>query len=55
MSNKTRPQLTQQIAFAAAQDVAQRLMRKAGRKVWSEDDYNAAVREYERLWPEEAS
>jgi hypothetical protein len=25
-------------------------MRKAGREVWSEEDFNAAAAEFERLW-----
>jgi hypothetical protein len=28
-------------------------MRQAGRSVWNEDDYSAAVEEFNRLWPEE--
>lgn len=45
--------MTPQIARAAAWDAANRNMRKNGRKVWNEEDYNVAVAEYDRLWPEE--
>lgn len=41
--------LTQEIARAAAQDAANRHMRKHGRTKWSIDDYNIAVKEYNRL------
>jgi hypothetical protein len=46
-----KPQMTYLIAHAAAADAADRSMRAAGRKAWSEDDYNAAVAEFERLFP----
>jgi hypothetical protein len=49
-----RPRLTKAMALAAAADVANRSMRAAGRTAWSVSDYNAAVRELERLWPEPA-
>lgn len=42
-------QLTQPLAWAAAQDAGSRSMHKARRETWSVDDYNAAVREYSRL------
>jgi hypothetical protein len=29
-------------------------MRAGGRTAWSADDYNAAMREFDRLWPLEA-
>lgn len=45
--------MTKEIAHAASQDAANRSMRKAGRKSWNVDDYNVAVDEYNRLWPEE--
>lgn len=43
--------MTYDLAMAAAWDAANRSMRKAGRKVWSVDDYNAAVDEFYRLMP----
>lgn len=47
----TRPKLTQQIAHAAARDAGNASMRKAGRKKWNSDDFYAASRECNRLWP----
>ncbi len=43
-----RPSL-EQLARAAAQDAGNRSMRKAGRKQWSQADWNAATREYHRV------
>jgi len=43
--------LTKETARAAATDAGNRSMRKAGRTIWNEDDYNAAVDEFDRLWP----
>lgn len=43
--------MTKAIAYAAGRDVANRAMRKAGRKKWSREDYNAACAEVERLMP----
>ncbi len=53
MENETMPKpiLTHDLAWAAAQDAANRSMRAGNRTVWNVDDYNAAVREYNRLWP----
>ena len=45
--------LTRKIAWAAAIDAGCLSMRKAGRTHWSEEDYNAAAREFDRLWPED--
>ena len=39
------------VARAAATDAGNRAMRAAGRKAWSEEDYNAAVTEFNRLLP----
>jgi hypothetical protein len=39
-------------ARAAGQDAGNRAMRTAGRSRWSRADYNAAVREFNRLHPE---
>lgn len=41
--------LTPDLAFAAATDKGNASMRRAGRKVWNRDDYNACIREYNRL------
>ena len=49
----SQPVLTRGLAYAAATDAGNRSMRKAGRSAWNEDDYNAAVTEFTRLWPEE--
>ena len=40
-----------ELARAAATDAGNRSMRKAGRKVWSQDDADAAADEYNRLVP----
>lgn len=45
--------MTEPLARAAAWDEGNRSMRRAGRKVWNVDDWNAAAAEYARLWPEE--
>ena len=47
--------MTLTLIHAAATDTGNRSMRSAGRTVWSEEDYNAAAREYDRLdpWPGE--
>ena len=39
------------LAWAAVTDVGNRSMRAVARSVWSEDDFNAAAREFNRLWP----
>jgi len=44
--------MTPEIARAAATDAGNASMREAGRTKWNEDDYNAAVRMYNRLLPE---
>lgn len=46
-----RPALTDAIARAAATDAGERSARAAGRKAWDAADYDAAVREYDRLAP----
>ena len=43
--------MTQDLARAAGMDTADRNMRQAGRTEWSEEDWNDAVAEYDRLWP----
>lgn len=46
-----RPVMTYELAMAAAADAANRAMRSGGREVWSQEDYNAGVREFDRLFP----
>jgi len=41
--------LTREIIAAAARDAGNRSMRRAGRKEWSEPDYDATCEEYARL------
>lgn len=43
--------MSYELAMAAAKDVADRRMRAAGRAKWNRSDYNAMVREFNRLWP----
>ena len=43
--------LTEELARASGTTEADRNMRRAGRKVWNADDYNAAVKEFDRLIP----
>lgn len=43
--------MTYHMAYAAAQDAANRRMRAAGRSVWNKADYNFAAKEFDRLWP----
>ncbi len=43
--------LTRDIVYAAAFDAGNRSMRKAGRIVWSEEDFDAAAEAFARLWP----
>jgi len=42
--------LTYELAMAAGQDVANKRMRKANRKSWNREDYNAAAIEVNRLF-----
>lgn len=44
--------MTYQLAMAAARDAGNRSMREAGRTKWNQADYNAMVREFNRLWPQ---
>lgn len=41
--------LTEDLIRAAAQDAGNRSMRAGKRSKWNRDDFDAAVREYERL------
>ena len=45
--------LSRDLAWAAVTDAGNRSMRAAARSVWSEQDFNAAAREFNRLWPPE--
>jgi hypothetical protein len=51
MTKGGRVLMTYSLAMAAGQDAANRQMRKAGRKKWSRDDYNEAVRKFNALYP----
>lgn len=42
--------LTPKIIHSAATDAGNRNMRKNGRTIWDEDDFEAAARESERLY-----
>ncbi len=44
--------MTESLARSAGMDVANRLMRAADRTSWNEEDYNAAVAEFNRLCPD---
>ncbi len=44
-------QLDRELAWAAATDAANRSMRRAGRAVWSHEDYQVACAVFERLCP----
>jgi len=46
-----RIQLTEQLARAAATDAGNAHARRHDRHAWNEDDYNAAVAEFDRLIP----
>lgn len=45
--------LTRDLAWAIAQDGANRQMRAAGRSKWSRADYDLAIETFDRLWPKE--
>lgn len=49
---ETRERQRHDLAIAAGADEADRQMRAAGRTSWTREDYNAAVREYERVDPQ---
>lgn len=46
-----KPELTKELARAAATDAGNRSMRDGGRTVWNADDRNVAFAEFNRLWP----
>ena len=46
-----KPMMTFDLAHAAASDAGNRSMRKTGRSRWNEDDWNAMVETFDRLWP----
>ena len=48
-----RMTMTRELARAAGTDAGNRRMRADNRKGWNADDYNAAVAEFDRLWPVE--
>ena len=43
--------MTYDLAMACGKDAANARMLRAGRKKWSRDDYNEAVRKFEALYP----
>jgi len=43
--------MTYDLAMAAARDAGDRHMCEADRTKWNQADYNAMVREFNRLWP----
>jgi len=45
--------LTYNITHSTGFDAGQRSMHEGCRSVWNLDDYNAAAREFARLWPDE--
>jgi hypothetical protein len=45
--------MTRKLAWAIATDAGNASMRAAGRANWNDDDYNAAVEVFNRLWPED--
>ena len=45
--------LTYNISHSAGFDAGNRSMNEGCRSVWNLDDYNAAAREFARLWPDE--
>ena len=45
--------LTRALAWAASMDAGNRSARKAGRKAWASEDLDAAIAEFDRLWPRE--
>jgi hypothetical protein len=47
----SKPTITPDLAWRAATDAGNRAMRAAGRTHWSHDDYQTAIREFERLLP----
>ena len=49
MIPKARITLTPELSHASGTDAANRQMRSAGRKRWSVEDYNLAVRTQARL------
>ena len=49
----TKITLTRKLAYALGRDAGIRSARAAGRTAWNEDDWNAACKEFDRLWPVE--
>jgi len=43
--------LTYKLAMAAGQDAGNRHMRRAGRSVWDDSDWDTACAEFARIWP----
>ena len=51
----SKPTMSYDIAMAIFKDAANRSMRKAGRTVWSVEDFNAGVDAFDRCLPCEES
>jgi hypothetical protein len=45
--------MTREIAEAIGRDAGNLSMQKAGRKIWSVDDYNASIDAFNKAWPDE--
>lgn len=43
-------EMTEELAHAAANDAANRQMRRAGRTAWSAEDFDLAVNTFEQLY-----
>lgn len=48
-----KPEMTRELALAAAKDAANNNAKENGHRRWSVDDYNLAVEVFNHLWPEE--
>lgn len=48
------PTMTYELAMAASRDAGDRHMRQHGPTKWNRDDWNAAVEEFNRLFPKES-
>jgi len=47
----TKPKMTYSLAHSVGLDTGNRSKKKGGRTKWSRTDYNAAVREFNRVFP----
>lgn len=51
MKPKSRIEPDYKIAMAASLDAGNRSCKKAGRKKWSREDWNEAVKAFEKIYP----